>query len=82
MEITEILTSQFATLIVSAVLILTQLVKTLVADRYIPLVGFGIGFIMTFVIFGFNTSVILPAILIAGAGLGLYDVGKKTVLGK
>jgi len=83
MEITEILVSGTATLIVSAVIVLTQVIKTLsIPERFVPAIGFILGALLTFVIFGFNVSVIIPAILIGGASLGIYDLGKKTILGK
>ena len=82
MEIIEILTSALATYIIAAVLVFTQLLKPYIVERWIPLLGFSIGVLLTFVIFGFQVSVILPAILIGGSALGLYDIGKKSVLGK
>jgi hypothetical protein len=82
MEVIEILTSSLVTYIIAAVLVFTQLLKPYITERFIPLVGFTIGALLTFVIFGFQVNVILPAILIGGASLGLYDIGKKTVLGK
>lgn len=82
MEIVEILTSATAGFIVSAVIVLTQLAKSYVSERYIPLFGFILGVILTFVIFGFRINVIIPAILVAGSALGLYDIAKKSVLGK
>lgn len=82
MTVFEILGSALVGLIISAVWVLTQVAKIYISDRYIPLFGFLVGFVLTFVIFGFSTDIILPAILIGGAGLGIYDVGKKTVLNK
>lgn len=82
MTVFEILGSAFVGLIVSAVVILTQVAKAYIGERYIPLFGFLLGVLMTFVIFGFSIDIILPAILIAGSALGIYDVSKKTVLGK
>lgn len=82
MEIIEILTSATAGFIISAVIVLTQLAKSYISERYIPLFGFITGVIFTLIVFGFNVNVIIPAILIAGSALGLYDVAKKSVLGK
>lgn len=82
MEIIEILTSSTAGFIISAVIVLTQLAKSYIAERYIPLFGFFLGVLFTLIIFGFNVGVIIPSILISGSALGLYDVAKKSVLGK
>jgi hypothetical protein len=82
MEIVEILTSATAGFIVSAVIVLTQLAKSYVPERYIPLFGFVLGVLFTLTIFGFRVDVIIPAVLIAGSSLGLYDLAKKSVLGK
>ena len=82
MEIIEILTSSTAGFIISAVIVLTQLAKSYVSERYIPLFGFAVGVLFTLTIFGFRVDVIIPAVLIAGSSLGLYDVAKKSVLGK
>jgi len=82
MEIIEILTSSTAGFIISAVIVLTQLAKSYIAERYIPLFGFFLGVLFTLIIFGFRVDVIIPAVLIAGSALGLYDVAKKSVLGK
>lgn len=81
-EVTEILTSATAGFIVSAVIVLTQLAKSYIAERYIPLFGFITGVIFTLIVFGFNVNVIIPAILIGGSALGIYDVSKKSILGK
>jgi len=82
MDIVEILVSGTAGFIVSCVLIFTQLLKSFIPDRYVPLLGFAIGVGLTFIVFGWNVSVIIPAIIIGGAGLGMYDLGKKTILNK
>jgi hypothetical protein len=82
MEISEILTSVLATYIVTSVIILTQVIKSYIPERFIPGIGFVLGALLTFIIFGFNTGVIVPSIIIGGASLGLYDLGKKTLLGK
>lgn len=83
MDIVEILVSGTATLIVSSVIIVMQLVKTLnIPERFVPLVGFIMGVLLTFLVFGFSVSVIIPAIIIGGASLGWYDLGKKTILNK
>jgi hypothetical protein len=81
-EIAEILTSAAAGFIVSAVLVLTQLAKSYIGERYIPLFGFLVGVILSFVLFGLTLNTIIPAILISGSALGLYDVTKKSILGK
>lgn len=82
LKIIEILTSATAGFILSCVWIFTQLLKQFVTERFVPLLGFIIGAGLTVLIFGFQINVIIPAILIGGAGLGLYDLGKKTILGK
>lgn len=81
-EVAEILTSATAGFIVSAVIVLTQLAKSYIAERYIPLFGFVLGLLFTLTIFGFRVDVIIPAVLIAGSALGLYDITKKSILGK
>jgi len=81
-EIAEILTSAAAGFIVSAVLVLTQLAKSYIGERYIPLFGFLVGVILSFVLFGLTLNTIIPAILIAGSALGFYDIAKKSILGK
>ena len=83
MTIDQILISPMVGYIVAASMIITQLVKGLnVPSRFYPLVSFVFGVIMTSVVFGISTSSILPAIIVGGAGAGLFDLGKKTVLGK
>lgn len=81
-----ILQSTISISIVGGAIILTQLIKMLPIDerllRWIPLFTFLIGFIFTFVYFGWNTGVILPAIFIGSSSLGLYDLGKKSILNK
>jgi hypothetical protein len=81
-----ILTSGISISIVTGAILLTQLVKMLPVDerflRWIPLFSFFMGFIFTFVYFGWNSGVILPAIFIGSSSLGIYDLGKKTILGK
>jgi hypothetical protein len=81
-----ILTSGISVSIVMGTILITQVIKMLPLDerffRWIPLVSFLMGFIFTFVYFGWDSGVILPAIFIGASSLGLYDLGKKTVLGK
>lgn len=81
-----ILQSTISLSIVGGAILLTQFVKMLPIDerllRWIPLFTFLIGFIFTFIYFGWNVGVILPAVFIGSSSLGLYDLGKKTVLGK
>jgi len=81
-EVAEILTSATAGFIVSAVLVLTQLAKNYVDTRFIPLFGFVVGLGLSFGLFGVSVDTILPAILISGSALGLYDITKKSILGK
>ena len=81
-----ILTSGISLSIVTGSILITQVIKMLPLDerllRWIPLFSFLIGIIFTFIYFGFNSGVILPAIFIGASSLGLYDLGKKTILNK
>lgn len=81
-----ILTSGVSVSIVSGTILLTQVIKMLPLEekllRWIPLFSFLVGFILTFVYFGFYWGAILPAIFIGASSLGLYDLGKKTLLNK
>ena len=62
----------------------TQALKTVVANRYIPLVAILIGVIIAFVSYMGNITVdnVLMGILYGASAAGLYDFGKQTVLGK
>ena len=81
--ILNILSSQLAIIIAVAVMIIVQLLKKMmIPARFIPLISFGSGVILTFLLFGFQTIIIIPAIIIGGASSGLYDLGKITILGK
>ena len=81
-----ILQSGISVSIVGGTIILTQFIKLLPLDerllRWIPLFSFLMGFIFTFLYFGWNDGVILPAIFIGASSLGLYDLGKKTILNR
>ena len=83
MIVEEILVSPMISYIVIASMIITQLVKSVnIPKRIYPLISFVFSALMTFLIFGFVASSILPAIIVGGAGAGIYDIGKRTILGK
>jgi len=41
-----------------------------------------VGLGLSFGLFGVSVDTVLPAILISGSALGLYDITKKSILGK
>jgi uncharacterized membrane protein (DUF106 family) len=51
-------------------------------DRILPAVSFLIGFILTLLFYPFDMGLIIIAIIVGGAGAGIYDFGKKAILNK
>lgn len=84
-EIAKFLTSGVVGFIPVASMIITQVLKDSIIptpSRIIPLISFLIGFGLMFLCFTPSLNLILPAILVGGASAGIYDLGKKTILGK
>ncbi|MDD5551498.1 MAG: hypothetical protein PHS34_09575 [Candidatus Omnitrophica bacterium] len=80
--IEELLANPMVGYIVAGAMIITQLVKGFVDERFYPLISFVIGAGLTFVVFGFSVSMVLPAIIVGGAGSGIYDIVKKTIINR
>ena len=63
--------------------VITALLKALkIESRWLPLVSFLLGGGFTLWLVGFGPVQVIAAILIGGSASGLYDLGKKTILGK
>jgi len=51
-------------------------------ERFLPLVSFIVCFVAGLALLGITAETVVACILIGGAGSGIYDVVKKSVLGR
>jgi hypothetical protein len=85
MDIETLLLNNTATIvyIVASAGIITAILKQVgVISRWLPLISFIFGFGFGVFLFGYGVEGIISAIIIGGSASGIYDLGKKTLLGK
>lgn len=63
--------------------VITALLKALkIESRWLPLISFLIAGGFTLWLVGFGVVQVAAAVLVGGSASGLYDLAKKTILGK
>jgi hypothetical protein len=85
MDIETLLLNNTATIvyIVASAGIITAILKQVgVISRWLPLISFVFGFGFGVFIFGYDAVGIIASVVIGGSASGIYDLGKKTLLGK